>query len=437
VRVVVLGGGSSGEAFAASLRRRDEHAEITLVERELVGGECSYFACMPSKTLLRPTELVHAASLAPGVEGARLDPAGVFAWRDAVTGRGDDSSQADWLASIDVRLVRGDGRVARPGVVEAAGEELPYDRLVLATGSDPAIPPVEGLEGLDVWTNREATAASEVPASLLVLGGGPVGAELAQFFARIGSRVTVVDRSERLLSREDPAAGDRMGEVFADEGIEVILGAGVERVEAGFRATLDDGRTLEAERLLVATGRRARVEGLGLELVGVEADGRGIRVDERLRAAEHVWAIGDCTGIAMFTHVGKYQGHVAARDVAGEDVKADYRAIPRAIFTDPQVAAVGTTSGEGLVSASWDVERVSRSSTYERPKRHGFVKLVADPRRRVLVGAVAVGPESGEWLQQITLAIRAEVPIEVLRDTIQPYPTFSEGLFFAARDLPL
>jgi dihydrolipoamide dehydrogenase len=440
MKVVVLGGGSSGEAFAAALRRLDERAEIALVERELVGGECSYFACMPSKTLLRPAELVHAASIAPGVEGARLDAAGVFAWRDAVTGRGDDSSQADWLGSIDVRLVRGNGRVERPGVVSVAGEELAYDRLVVATGSDAAIPPVEGLERVDYWTNREATSASEVPESLLVLGGGPVGAELAQFYARLGSRVTVTDRSERLLGREDADAGALLGEVFAGEGIELVHGATVERVEPGgpgVQATLADGRTLEAERLLVATGRRARVDGYGLEQLGLELSPKGIAVDERLRAGDGVWAVGDCTGVAMFTHVGKYQARVAAADMTGEDVRADYRAIPRSIFTDPQVAAVGTTSGEGLVSASWDVDAVARASTYEQPKRHGFVKLVADPERRVLVGAVAVGPEAGEWLQQACLAIRAEVPVDVLRDTIQPYPTFSEALFFAARELPL
>ena len=435
-RIVVLGGGAAGEAFAAALRRHDEDVEIVLVERERVGGECSYFACMPSKTLLRAPELVHQSALAPGVDGATIDPAGVFAWRDAVTGRGDDSSQEGYLDSISVRLVRGSARVVRPGLLDVGGDELEYGRLVLATGSVPAIPPVDGLDGVDYWTNRDATSTSEVPESLVVLGGGPVGSELAQFFARVGSRVTIVDHSPRLLGREDADAGALLEDVFAEEGIDLVLGASADRVEPGIRVTAG-GRTIETERLLVATGRRANTEGFGLEQLGLTITKRGVEVDDRLRAGENVWAIGDVTGVAMFTHVGKYQARIAAADVAGLDARADYRAVPRAIFTDPQVAAVGTTEGDGVVTSTWKVEATSRASTYERPKRPGFVKLAADSKRRVLTGAVAVGPEAGEWLQQVALAIRAEVPVDVVRDTIQPYPTFSEAIFFAARDLPL
>jgi pyruvate/2-oxoglutarate dehydrogenase complex dihydrolipoamide dehydrogenase (E3) component len=436
-RVVVLGSGSSGEAFCAALRRLSADVSITIVERALLGGECTYYACMPSKTLLRAPELVAAARLAPGTQVGPLDVAKVFEWRDRVVDDWEDTGHAEWLADRRIELVRGDARVAGPGRLEAGGTELEFDALVVATGSSPAIPPLRGLAENDHWTTQDATSAHGVPESLAVLGGGAAGCELAQLYARLGARVTVVQAGERLLPQIDPEASALLADAFREEGIGVELGVAVEAVEQGIRITLADGRTIEADALLVATGRRPNVDGIGLEQLGVSIGRRGIDVDYYLQAADGVWAIGDVTGVALFTHVGKYQARVAARNVVGGRVPADYRAIPAAVFTDPQIATVGRTSGDGLVSASWPIERTSRTSTYERPKRHGFVKLVADPERRVLVGGVAVGPESGEWLQQVTLAIRAEVPIDVLRDTIQPYPTFSEALYFAARDLPL
>jgi pyruvate/2-oxoglutarate dehydrogenase complex dihydrolipoamide dehydrogenase (E3) component len=436
-RVVVLGGGSAGEAFCAALRRLDEDVSITLVERGLVGGECTYYACMPSKTLLRAPELVAAARIAPGVKLGPLDVAAVFEWRDKVVDRWDDSGHESWLADRRIELVRGEARVIAPERVAAGEREVAFDALVVATGSSPAIPPIDGLDEVGCWTTQDATGAHAVPESLIVLGGGAAGCELAQCYARLGASVTIVQRAERLLPQVDAEAGELLAESFRGEGIGVELTASAERVEPGVRVTLAGGSVLEAEALLVAAGRRPNAGGLGLEQLGVTIGPRGIVVDDYLQAAPGVWALGDVTGVSLFTHVGKYQGRVAAANVAGRRRPADYRAIPAAVFTDPQVATVGRTDGDGLVSASWRIERTSRSSTYERPKRPGFVKLVADPARRVLVGAVAVGPESGEWLQQITLAIRAEVPVDVLRDTIQPYPTFSEALFFAARDLPI
>jgi pyruvate/2-oxoglutarate dehydrogenase complex dihydrolipoamide dehydrogenase (E3) component len=434
--VVVLGGGSSAEAFVAALRRHDTESRITLVERELVGGECTYWACMPSKTLLRATELVAAAELTPGVEGARLVPAEIFAWRDKVVDGWQDEGHVPWLEERDVELVRGDARVLRPGVLGVDGQELAFDKLVVATGSLAIVPPVPGIEDVEHWTSREATSATSVPASLVVLGAGAVGCELAQFYRRLGARVAIVDRNERLLPREHQSAGELIGQTFADEGIDLHLNAEVERIEPGVRVHLAGGTVVEGERLLVATGRRPNVDDLGLEQLGVEITRRGITVDSRLRAAENVWAIGDVTGVAAFTHVGKYQARIAATDVAGEETEADYTAIPRVTFTDPQVAAVGSSGGDGLVESEWRVERTSRTSTYERPKRPGFVRLFADPQEGILRGAVAVGPEAGEWLGQLTLAVRARVPIATLRDTIQPYPTFSEAIHFAARDLP-
>ena len=271
-----------------------------------------------------------------------------------------------------------------------------------------------------------------MPKRLAVLGAGPVGCELAQFFQRVGSQVTLIQSDSRILSRVDADAAALVEDALREDGVEIRLDVQAQAVENG-ALTLSDGSEVPFDRLLIATGRRPNVD--ALEPLALTISRRGIEVDERMRAAENVWALGDVTGIAPFTHVGKYHARVAAYDMDGRDVRADHRAVPATIFTDPQVATVGDT--EGGVSSTWSLHSVARLSTYERPKRPGFVKVVADPDRRVLKGAVAVGPESGEWLQQLTLAIRAETPIEVLLDVIQPYPTFSEGVFLALRELDL
>jgi dihydrolipoamide dehydrogenase len=339
-----------------------------------------------------------------------------------------DDGQERWLASQGIDLIRGGGRLAGTGVVEVDGVRHTADHVVLANGADPIVPPVPGLSELDgIWTNREATGMKAVPRRLLVLGGGPVGVEMAQAVRRLGGEVVIVEGDSHLLSREPAPLGEALSEVLRGEGVDVAVGVhatAARRVGEDYVLDLDDGRELRGDHLLVATGRRPRLEGIGLETVGIEAGGRGIPVDEQLRAGDRLWAIGDVTGLWQLTHVGKYQGRVVAANILGEPRKADYEAVPRVVFTDPQAAAVG--AAEARFSATAKVSEVAKTATYTLAYResNGFMTLLSDGER--LTGAYALGPEAGEWLQQATLAIRAHVPLAVLRDIIQPFPTFSE-----------
>jgi dihydrolipoamide dehydrogenase len=441
--VVILGAGPGGEVALNTLLKAGR--KVALIENTVIGGECSNWGCIPSKTLLRPTELEGKCERAAGVDTPGLDFERLAAYRDYMVSHHDDSKRVARYRERGVTVLKDTGRISGPGRVAVDGRVLETDAIIVATGAEAVVPPVPGLVEAGFWTNRDATDLTEIPGSVVVIGGGPVGIELTQFLARFGSRVTLVQGPPKLAAREAPELGDALREILEGDGVELRLGARATevRVEGKDRVVvLDDETDARGEVVLVATGRRPRVGGIGLETVGVEPTRGGLEIDERCRAGEGVWAIGDVTGVAAFTHVAKYQGRIAAADILGQDVTADYRAVPRVIFTDPEVAAVGRTEAQAREQGlEVDAVSIDLPSSIARPYTFqqnptGTFGVVVDCRRQVLVGAWAVAPLAGEWIHTAVLAIRAEIPVTLLRDTIAQFPSYSEAFGAALRALP-
>src|SRR5579859_525361 len=427
--------GPGGEAAAWRLLQAGRR--VAVVERELIGGECAYWACIPSKTLLRAPEVKAEAARAAGVGTPGLDWPEPRDYRDYMVRHLDDAGQVAGYEQAGATVIKGTARLAGPGKVEAGGKLLEADHIVIATGSQPLRPDIGGLDQVTVWTNREATTVRDIPSRVLLIGGSAVGVELGQFYARMGAQVTIVQRAPTLIDREDPRVGELAREALAADGVTVCTGRTVARARpasGGAVVTLDDGVAVETDVVILGAGRRPATAGLGLEAVGVTPGERGaIPVDDHCHAAEGLWALGDVTGVALFTHVAMYQGRVVADNILGHNRAASYHGIPRVVFADPEIAAVGLTTrqardrGIDVVTAEVALaDAVARPWTYERDPR-GTLGLLADRQRGVLAGAWAVAPLASEWIHQAALAIRAQIPIATLLDQVAQFPTYSEA----------
>jgi len=441
---VVIGTGPAGEV---AVSRLNEHGlRVALVERELIGGECGYWACIPSKTLLRPPEARAGADRAAGVNRPDLSWPETRDYRDYMIRNLDDSGQVEGYQRQGASVFKGAGRLAGPGVVEVDGRQLHADQVIIATGSDSVIPPIEGLDEVGVWTNREATTLREIPRRAVMIGGSAVGVELGQFLRRYGAEVTIVQSADRLLNREDPRIGELTKGYLEAEGVDVRLNAKVVRARKNGESTvvtLHDGSEVTTDVVVLGTGRQPRVADIGLETVGVQANHGGVIVDERCSVTNGVWAIGDVTGVMPFTHVAMYQARVVADNILGRPRTANYTGIPRVVFADPEVAAVGLHANQarrrGMDAVSTELalaDAIARPWTYEKDAR-GHLGLVADRDAGVLIGAWAVAAQASEWIHQAAQAIRAEIPIATLLDGVAQFPTYSEAYLKALEQFDL
>jgi pyruvate/2-oxoglutarate dehydrogenase complex dihydrolipoamide dehydrogenase (E3) component len=447
VDVVVVGLGVGGEEVAGRLAQAG--LSVVGIEHRLVGGECPYWGCVPSKMMIRAANLLAETRRVPGMAGeSTVDPD----WsqvarriREEATDDWDDKVAVDRFVGKGGRFVRGFGRFVGPGRVEVTGEVFHARRgVVVNTGTAPAVPPIEGLAGTPYWTNREAIEAEVVPDSLLVLGGGAIGLELAQVYARFGAAVTVVEALDRLLATEEPESSALVRKTLEAEGIGVHVGSEATRVGYDgqqFTVTLRSGQTLVAQQLLVAIGRHANLGDIGLATIGLDERAKFIEVDEWMRAGERLWAVGDVTGHGAFTHVAMYQADIVVRDILGQGgPAADYRALPRVTFTDPEVGAVGLTeaqareNGIAVRTAYTDLASSARGWIHKAGNA-GFVKLVADTDRGILVGATSAGPAGGEVLGALAVAVHARVPVATLVSMMYAYPTFHRAIQAAVTQL--
>lgn len=441
--VAVLGMGPGGELAASRLLKAG--TKVAVIERELIGGECAYWACVPSKTLLRPPEAKTAADRAAGTTGAGLDWAAASDYRDYMIRHLDDKAQVDGYQGQGAAVIKAEATITAPGTLQAGDRTIHADHIIIATGSEAVIPELEGSENVTIWTNRETFTATTLPRRAVIIGGSAVGTETATFLARFGVDVTLLHRGKALMEREDPRVGELTRLYLEGAGVKVRMDTNALRARRDGTSSaleLDDGTSVATDVVIFATGRLPRSKDLGLEAAGVELDPTGaVVIDEHCRAGNNVWAIGDVTGVMPFTHVAKYQGRIVADAILGHARPATYEGIPRVVFGDPEIAAAGITQAQadeqGLSTAFAEMdlaESITRPWTYEQEPR-GHLGLLTDTDKGTLIGAWAVSPLAGEWIHQASLAIRARIPIAVLHDQVAQFPSYSEAFQMALDNL--